>query len=357
MKTAKATLALALVAFSAFAAPHARAWYTEICSNGKTWQGIHGTVQWSLVGNKTAEWWDIAIDAVDRWNGIKGVTDRFTGISSGPATPSYSTYSGTWQLVQWPHGTWPLSGNESGVSDIIFYNCSDGGGVRGARVFIDSSVREASSDEMQQDDQRSVLIHELGHVLGMYHDDNRMSVMHTFTPVPRVGIGRGAPFTSLSSVGGATYWATDADFMEHFFPSSSAGLPDPAASPWKWNGSHSAMNYPNFVTIERCPGETISVDYTIANLGLEEFSATVLLVLSQNDPITTNDMVVKTTTSSRSATSYNEYTKTFTMPTPLGTGTFDIGVIVDPWDDITDDTESNNAALTGLRVRVPGECF
>lgn len=211
----------------------------------------------------------------------------------------------------------------------------------------DRSTPEAGYDSYQIDvvNFRQVMIHELGHVLGLEHIGGFPTVMNT--NYPNGGWYRGA-YTGLSTPQGLILpHADDIHGAYNLYPTSSVGR-DIALLRATWNSTNTTdvidVN-PNII----CSGQSINVNYTLENRGNEILpNVKVELYLSLNYNITTSDY----SGAFRLKTLYpfREYTfqESFATSTIIPSGEYFVGLIVDP-----DDTFSGEIHAVNNGINLP----
>jgi hypothetical protein len=204
---------------------------------------------------------------------------------------------------------------------------------------------------------REVVLHELGHAMGMGHEETWFSVMCSapqtcgkFTSQNRFG-------NSLSGNVGAEYFLPDdVNFMKSIHDTSTVGRVDPALSPWNKENTSIAvvLNHPGNPLVNVCRGANSSVKITAANLGSEHLNvASLWVVLSSDSLISRNDFVVNNAASfwATPGTVVTGFVG-FNVPFNAPLGIQRVGLVADPDDVLVEDNEYNNGLYTGLRINV-----
>lgn len=359
-------LALLVAATLLSAASPAHAWLTYVCGNGKLQKGLQYDVPlWEVVDGAADPWFMDVVGDVFELMGVQGTHTRFTSYDDYSSIRGQDWY--VYQIILYPRNTGPLDGPGSdiynGAAAMTWRSCSSGGGIRGASVYLDETLSHSMVSETNGGSTlRGVLAHELGHVLGMEHEDDFIAAMNSHTPVPKSGVRD--RYGADAERGGERLWADETSFIGEFHRDTSHFTnEDPAVSPWTWDffSGRNDLIYPvGGTTLSRCHGETADVQYTTANFGLiDVVDLPVRIVLSSNETISTSDITVRTSTFTRSVGNSGVHTKTLTIP-PLGSigqGTYYVGVILDPSNELSESDEYNNAAKTGLKINIPPSCF
>lgn len=188
---------------------------------------------------------------------------------------------------------------------------------------------------------KPVMLHELGHALGLGHSDHQLAVMNTYYP-------------SGGSVGyyeETTPLPDDRWGLKILYPDNSSGR-DVAVSRFKGDGEgHLRYNQLNKAWMDRKTGDTISVEYTILNLGTTDESVTIQFYISTNDYISTYDTYLGSTTWTMPGYSQANASKTITIPN-LSNGQYYLGFIVDPMNNIPETNENNNQVSIMSKVEI-----
>jgi hypothetical protein len=360
-------LAFAAIALTPAVAGTAHAWFAEICPNGHPLTGLNADKTFQISGCPnlaTSAFQAVAIDSADRWNGIWGMADRFQYNVVGHTACAYSIGQdppvGQWVIFESDNALndWPLEAGWGGVAVVIYDGCELGGEARAAHIVLRDSVSKSKGSELGTTMiARHTMMHEMGHVLGMEHDVWNASVMHPGGAGPYTARSSGAPGESTWLA--ETPFATDLRFAFQYHSTNSVGYPDFAMSGWGFDTStgKARRHYDSGEQLMVCPGETVSVTFSVANLGkISGPAVTYALMASYDNAIDTLDTLVGWGTISEAYAWYTVHTRTFVVPY-LSTGEVKaIGVILDHANTIREDHEKNNAGRTGLSIKRKTGC-
>ncbi|GEM_PF-648497 len=210
---------------------------------------------------------------------------------------------------------------------------------------------------------RSALVHELGHAMGLAHENDEYNIM-------------GEDYTHMhaNSNTATAYLGEDAvDGLVDLYGTRSSNREDLGVVHWRWSGRYgeyslhdrtrmydasgnqlSTVSGEDEVRFWVEHGQTIQVEFTYENNGKNSQSGIhVGYYISENDNITTRDRRIGGSTS-MSMTRNSVYTKNtvLTLPDDLESEKdYYLGVIIDENDAISEVWESNNATYTGIKVR------
>lgn len=195
---------------------------------------------------------------------------------------------------------------------------------------------------------QAVVAHELGHLLGLRHEDEAMSLMHTSSGPGRY-CGQRAVSPHPDERAGARM----------LYPGGEAGR-DLAASAFYLRGPNQVRS----VTpprgdehIEVCPGQLLGVRWSAANLGSVAATTTVRWYLSANDIISTRDRAISTIRGV--ALQPGEFlTREHTLPMPrLAPGeAYYLGFMVDAERGSWELRGNNNSTYTQVRITRSAAC-
>jgi hypothetical protein len=228
-----------------------------------------------------------------------------------------------------------------------------------ADIVINETLPLGLQDELSNTlGARETTLHEFGHALGAYHEDDEFAVMCSSDSCGKVG-----RWSIFGSAGNRTesIMPDDADFGLVFHGTSAAGLHDPTPSPWEHNGSSASLIYGIAgTTVTMCPGDAQIFEYGLANLGKKNATGsnevTLDIVFSTNSIISVSDTPMALGNFIEvSRGQFKDVTTVLTVPS-LSTGTYNVGVVADPDQDLTEQDEFNNSTQSGLTVIVPSGC-
>jgi hypothetical protein len=188
---------------------------------------------------------------------------------------------------------------------------------------------------------RFTAVHEMGHFLGLLHEDGEMAVELTSASGFHGGSGnlRAAPFPD------------DAQGARRLYPHSNSET-DFSISNFRWVSSDSTGLILGSGVQTVSPGGTFNSGFAFGNQGKTHVEFPFSLVLSTNTTITTFDRVIATGTGWADPYFYGDFTFVLTVPDDMAPGDYYVGAILDPNNDVAEEREGNNAvALPGI-VRV-----
>jgi len=176
----------------------------------------------------------------------------------------------------------------------------------------------------------SVALHELGHALGLTHEDRWMATMNSFypnsgpighwkewDPLPDDRLGARALY------GDAT---TETDIAGSVFRRTGSGTSGLVSSP-----SNAAR------------GSNVTLELTFHNLGTSSIGFNIGFYLSTNDIISTGDILLGTNTGASASTGGTfTFSRTLTIPSGVAPGQYWLGFIVDYDGRSAEDNEGNN---------------
>lgn len=205
-------------------------------------------------------------------------------------------------------------------------------------------------------------VHELGHALGLDHEDDEYNVM-----------GNAYTHVHLNLSTADAYVGEDAsDGAVALYGLSPTAGEDVSVSHWKYDQAtasgyskhmrvelrDSGGNLLNGVSIEDgatrynvTPGQTIQVEFTFENNGATDQTPRVDLVVSNDNWINIFDALLGTRTPGLTRNRVYTNTYTVTLPSNLTPGFKFIGVIVDPLGAIIENDETNNATWIPINVQ------
>ena len=344
------TLAAALVAQSAFAYN-----WNKCRSNKQTWDSNNVTFQPSSVSFPAGSQWRASVESMrTAWNFAPGTRFDFTYnyrnsslYSSGDdrnsilITGNYGWDGGVVGVAIRRHKwcVWPFWGGKLKEVDVLFNP--------------DRTWDTATNPEEWVDGLNSTLvgIHELGHAMGLDHEDDVIATMNSF--VPNGGpIGRDNDAVPHGD-----------DVLGNRAGYGTSGSPrDIYASMYERTGAGRSDNIDSgpFNVFQNTP---TAFEFTIGNRGVvNETSVGVKFYLSADRNITTGDILVGSAGYSLNSGVTLNRTLNITIPSSVPSGFYHFGYIVDPENYIPEVDEGNNSVAYTFPLFVrdqtpPRACF
>lgn len=288
-------------------------------------------------------WRNDVMVALSQWNDMRGMSFEFD--------PIVDDTDGVHRL-----------GN--GDNEIVFTNNVGAGGalavtqIRMDLCFLGQDIEEADIKfnntvtwETGAHDPRQVetiasfrftAVHEMGHFLGLLHEDNRMAVMLSTAS----GFFGGSPSTR------ARAFPDDAVGSRTLYPHSNRET-DIAISNFRWVSSdNTALILPTGIQNVR-RGDTFTTGFAFGNLGTQTVdNFEFVIVLSTNDIISTADRIIAAGTGWGTAGFYGDFTFTVRVPSDMPLGDYFVGGILDPNNALAEAREGNNRVAFPGRIRV-----
>lgn len=200
---------------------------------------------------------------------------------------------------------------------------------------------------------RALVLHELGHVIGLRHEDDHMAVMNTTASGGRYcGVRAMEPHPD------------DRAGARSAYPSDDAPVRDVAASAFHLARPGYARSVMDNRHVRVCPGQPLDVRWAVANQGTVDAHTRVRWFVSDNDIISRRDIPAGTSGDIViAAGGFASETQRLVVPElprdPDGeSGPWWLGFIVDPDGPGFELPASNDWTYTGMRLwlRDPGEC-
>jgi hypothetical protein len=176
-----------------------------------------------------------------------------------------------------------------------------------------------------------VALHELGHALGLRHEDRWMATMNSFYPNSGVLGNENDPDPHGDDCAG-----------DRFLYGSTGSARDLALSVYQRTGSGSAAFISPPSSAKK--GSTKAFTFTLLNRGTENQNGYTVKVYSSNDRwITTGDTLLGTATYNQTPGSNMTVSLNIFIPNSLTTGNHYIGFVVDPTNAVGETAEDQNA--------------
>jgi hypothetical protein len=336
MKTNRLMCLAAGLTLSLAVTPRAQAWQ----NSGITWNDDAATAIATISFPAGSVWRNDLLVELAQWNDMLGMHFEFD--------PLGDDTDGTYGL-----------GN--GANEIAFTDNAGAGGNLGLTSirFRGSDIEEADTVfnntltwETGAHDPRAVettvsfrftSVHELGHFLGLDHEDNQMAVL----------LSTASGFFGGSENTRARGFPDDAIGARTLYPFTANHETDIAISNFRWVASDSTgLILPTGTTTVR-PGGTFTTGFAFGNLGTETVTDfEVIIVMSSNNIISTADRTIATGTGWGTAGFYGAFTFAFAVPGDMPPGEYFVGAILDPNNRILEQREANNRMAFPGQIRV-----
>ena len=192
---------------------------------------------------------------------------------------------------------------------------------------------------------RVVALHELGHALGLAHEDRAMATMNTFYP-------DGGPVGNDNK---STPLGDDRQGVRHLYPDSTTER-DIAASALQYSktsegGATAIPSKPNKTTVKR--GGTVTIDFTVMNLGTSRETYTIGFYLAASDYIDTTDDRIASNSGAWSDPGFaGTFSRSLKIPSWVSPGSYYLGFIVDYKNEIPERDERNNGVGLQQVIRI-----
>lgn len=324
---ALALLLLAPTALSAYS------WRT--CGGGKqTWSGSRANMYVSTTSFPPGSSWDVRLqNAMWHWNNVKGSgfnfyvgrdTDGTHRLGNGRNEVYLENRSGSALAVTytryrcyWFFG-WHRGIRETDIGFNVNYLWSTGSYNYGNPTGSPYNYEGVS-------------LHELGHSLGLLHENRWMATMNAFYPMS-------------GPLGWAKQWdpfGDDRQGSRFLYPDSTTEV-DVAGSPLRRTGSGTS----NLVTspVSAARGSWVTLQFTFSNLSTSFQSFNIRFYLSTNSYISPWDTLLGTNWGAwGTAGATGTFNRTLYIPTWISPGTYYLGFLLDDPATLTEANEVNNS--------------
>lgn len=186
----------------------------------------------------------------------------------------------------------------------------------------------------------SVALHELGHALGLLHENRWMATMN-------------ASYPNSGPLGTIREWdplADDRNGVRFLYPTNTNET-DIAGSVFRRTGSGTSDLVGS--TPSTVPGSTVTIGFTFSNLSTERVTFDIDFYLSTNDYISTFDRLIGTNNGAwADPGATGTYSRTLYIPSDIAPGTYWIGFLVDSDSGLAEANEVNNRMAMPRVLRV-----
>ncbi|UCF05879.1 MAG: matrixin family metalloprotease [bacterium] len=284
-------------------------------------------------------WRSDLINGIDRWNDVWGMWLEFDTEFRNDAT---------WRTGDGINGVGFSASADIGGAWGVTYKISDGDEIEemDVRFNADLAWETGAQDERVREVPafRKVVVHELGHALGLDHECSELAVMAQGT-AGHVWYGGNAPTRHHPM-------ADDVEGSRELYPWSGT-YRDVALSNFEMLGTCSSQlwrNNTSLTTVEA--GSTVDLEYLVSNPGNVGINFILGIYLSTNDNISKWDTYL-TGQSWWMTYEYNSETDiTVTIPCDVPPGIYHMGVVADPDYELAEVREGNNRLVFPGRWRV-----
>ena len=288
-------------------------------------------------------WNQRLINAMERWNNVQGSKFVFT---AAQGTGGYSHGNGINEIY--------FSGPDDNDGDALAVThsrlkCYWSFGWKYHWVEADISFNDAYtwSPSVYQYNNRDepfnfeiVALHELGHALGLGHEDRRMAIMNSYYP----NSGPVGYYREVDPLG------DDRKGARFLYPDSTTET-DVAGS--AFNRDDDDTNALVYSPPAATMGETVPMEFTFHNLSTNQQHFDVGFYLSTDEHISTSDVLLGMNYGAWGDPGFSgTYTKYVTIPANTAPGTYYLGFLIDPNNAVGETNEGNNIQPMPRTIRI-----
>jgi hypothetical protein len=328
LKAAAVVLALGL-----FACSEVQAYTYRTCEgNAIKWNSWWSNMYISTVSMPPGSTWDSRLqNAMWHWNNVKGSGFNFYvgrdtdgSHSSGNGVNEVyfdSSLSGALAVTSTRYHCYWLFGYHYGIDETDIGFNTNYAWTTAAYSYANPSGSPYNFE--------SVALHELGHALGLKHEDTRMATLNSYYPNSGpLGSNREWDPLGDDRLGVRALYpdgTTEVDIAGSALKRIGVGTSDLVSSPtWAWGGSY------------------VNIEFTFSNFSTSTESFDIGFYLSTNDFISTGDMWLGSNYGAWGSPGFTgTFSRTLWIPW-VAPGTYYVGFIVDPANAKAENNEGNN---------------
>jgi len=329
---------------------NAAAWRECAFGDDLSWSGDRLTIRPSAISfPQTSSWYPQIANMANEWSEVKG--SNFEFIIGSPTTVGFDNgHNEIWFSSALDTGT-------LGNAKISWFGVECSLGLSSAYDEVDIRLNsnyswysgnfvglyDSSGSTVNAKSFQLVMLHELGHALGLQHSNDELATMTPY--YPNAG--------SIGHNNVTTPHGDDRYGLRILYPDSSSGT-DLAVGRYNTETAkkQNAILYDGVETNALIKGAQYDIQYSLENLGTTTQSATIRFYISTNSYISTADTYIGSAGWSISAggTVFNK--KTVTIPTSISDGTYYIGYAVTPNNGVSEDDTNNNMVALSNTVTI-----
>jgi hypothetical protein len=344
MKTGLFVAHVAVAALALFAPADAQAYVYSTCEgNAIKWNSGWTNMHISTTSMPAGSTWDSRLqNAMWHWNNVKGSgfnyyvnrdTDGSHNGDNGVNEIYFdSSISGALAVTYTRYHCYWLFGYQYGIDETDIGFNSNYSWTTGTYSY--------SSPTGSPYNFEAVALHELGHALGLKHEDARMATMNSYYP-------------NSGPLGSSRQWDPFGDDRlgaRVLYPDGT-GETDVAGSALKRTGTGSSNLVSSPASAAR--GSSVTIEFTFTNLSTSTQTFDIGFYLSTNDIISTGDVWLGTNYGAWGSAGFTgTFSRTVTIPSWVAPGTYYLGFIPDPNNAKAEDNEGNNSQRMPRAIRI-----